>query len=306
MDFRNSSSRAGRIAFRLLTNNLFSGVIMFLVAGSNLYGKCDAVPGRFFVGTNFVHLLFIPLIPLGTYLVREDEYEHGWLSGEWKGIPLGWFSPKSWIFAWLRAAFVSAALLVSWHLISGAFRSFFAGADAPSFWVRVGGWPPLLTFVGSVVGLWLLQALSHASAARARTLGNILDTGVMPQKTGEEIAASIDRAGRYSLIAAVILSAAAACLAYLSTNTIASTGLVALMLGLAFLAFYIAKRRIHGAIGAAGLYLIAMPIVCFTVIWLFELKNEEGWHPISTGLTISTVFFAIYVLIRLRTEAGHR
>lgn len=279
---------------------------MFLVAGSNLYGRCDAVPGRFFVGTNFLHLLFIPLIPLGTYLVREDEYEHGWLSGEWKGIYLGWFSPKSWIFAWLRAAFVIAALLVSWHLISGAFRSFFAGADAPSLWVRVGGWPPLLTLAGSVVGLWLLQVFSHASAERARTLGSILDTGVIPQKTGEEVAASIVRTGRYSLIATLIVSAAAAWLAYLSTNTIATTGLIALMLGLAFLAFYIAKRRIHGATGAAGLYLIALPLVCFTVIWLFDLKNEEGWHPISIGLTISTVLFAIYVLIRLRADAGHR
>ncbi|MGE3805363.1 MAG: hypothetical protein AB7K24_11880 [Gemmataceae bacterium] len=77
--------------------------------GTNHYGKVDQVPGLFHVKTKFFHVHFIPLIPLGSYLLFDSNPENA------EGIPIGW-SWKSVLFAWLRATL----------LLTGAFLSLIA------------------------------------------------------------------------------------------------------------------------------------------------------------------------------------
>lgn len=148
---------------------------MIYIAGTNLFGKCDVVPKKFFVATNFVHVFFLPLIPMGTYLVREDDFN--WLSGEFKGIPLPWFSPKSWAFAWLRVALIVIAVVTSGKYIGALldyvrYDLYWGRADAP---VRFPEMRTALILLGSLAGLWLLRVFSRASKSRALALGKLLD-----------------------------------------------------------------------------------------------------------------------------------
>ena len=75
-----------------------------IVWGSRFYGKVDAVPGLFYIVTRFGHLWFIPLIPMGTYLILDEE-------GEERGLEIS-FSFKSMLLGWLRGACVMATLFL--------------------------------------------------------------------------------------------------------------------------------------------------------------------------------------------------
>src|SRR6476646_7713892 len=44
-----------------------------VVFGKEFYGMVDRVPGEYHVATLFRHVQYVPLIPLGSYLVLEDE-----------------------------------------------------------------------------------------------------------------------------------------------------------------------------------------------------------------------------------------
>src|SRR5437762_2645960 len=46
---------------------------MLLVWGSKLYGRVDDVPGMFYVATRFGHLWYLPLIPMGSFVVLERQ-----------------------------------------------------------------------------------------------------------------------------------------------------------------------------------------------------------------------------------------
>ncbi len=75
---------------------------MILIWGQRLYGKCERVPGEFYVATKFFHLWYIPLIPLGSWVVIEgSDGEDGW-----RGTPLAlvW---KSLAFAYFRLLMVA-------------------------------------------------------------------------------------------------------------------------------------------------------------------------------------------------------
>ena len=54
-----------------------------LVWGSRLYGKVDEIEGIGHVATQFGHLFWIPLIPLNSYFVTEEQGHH------FVGTPLG-------------------------------------------------------------------------------------------------------------------------------------------------------------------------------------------------------------------------
>ena len=72
---------------------------MIVFYGSQFYGKVDKVPMLGHVATSFFYVQFVPLIPLGSYLVLENG--QGSLS-------VG-FSFKSLLVAWLRTALVIGA-----------------------------------------------------------------------------------------------------------------------------------------------------------------------------------------------------
>ncbi|MGI9430407.1 MAG: hypothetical protein ACR2NM_17225 [Bythopirellula sp.] len=56
---------------------------MLVVWGTKLYGKVDEIEGLGHVATQFGHLFWIPLLPMNSYFVTEQE---GW---HFEGTPLG-------------------------------------------------------------------------------------------------------------------------------------------------------------------------------------------------------------------------
>jgi hypothetical protein len=46
---------------------------MFLVLGSNTYGKIDSIPGMGYVATEFFHAYYFPILPYRTrFIVSRD------------------------------------------------------------------------------------------------------------------------------------------------------------------------------------------------------------------------------------------
>lgn len=75
-----------------------------IVFGTRLFGKVDEVPGYFFVATDFFHIWYLPLIPLGSHLVF-GEGDEGW-----QGVPVR-LSLKSVAVAWLRGFAIAGAVV---------------------------------------------------------------------------------------------------------------------------------------------------------------------------------------------------
>ncbi len=68
---------------------------MIIIYGTRFYGKVKAC-GRSFLTTQFLHIYYVPLIPIGTHLVLEESG-----SGGYKGMKSD-FSVKSMLAAYLR------------------------------------------------------------------------------------------------------------------------------------------------------------------------------------------------------------
>ena len=67
---------------------------MIIIYGTRFYGKVKAA-GSSFLGTQFLHIYYVPLIPIGTHLILEEN------GGSFKGIKTA-FSFKSMLAAYLR------------------------------------------------------------------------------------------------------------------------------------------------------------------------------------------------------------
>jgi hypothetical protein len=126
-----------------------------IVYGHRLYGYCDAVPGQFHVATQFVHIWFVPLVPLGSYVVLEGESE----GNSWRGVKIG-FSLKSLLFAWGRAGLILSTL---GGLVGGVMLL----ADAEI----LGGLASLIAAVVCGVAVFAsYRLLGNASPARTQEL----------------------------------------------------------------------------------------------------------------------------------------
>jgi hypothetical protein len=68
---------------------------MIFIFGVRLFGKVDVVPGRFHVATEFYHIQFVPIVPMQTYLVLEEDGDG------WQGVKIP-LCRKSVTAAWLR------------------------------------------------------------------------------------------------------------------------------------------------------------------------------------------------------------
>ena len=79
---------------------------MVVIWGSRLYGKVDVVPGFFHVATRFGHIYYLPLIPMKSFVVL------GQAGDEFTGVPIP-LSFKSILLAWLRAALLLAAIVMT-------------------------------------------------------------------------------------------------------------------------------------------------------------------------------------------------
>ena len=82
-----------------------------IIYGTQLYGKVDHLPGLFYVATQFGHIWFVPLVPVGSYLILDD--------GKERGISIG-LSGKSVLFAYGRLAlFIGGVIAFIMTLVKG-------------------------------------------------------------------------------------------------------------------------------------------------------------------------------------------
>lgn len=131
---------------------------MIFFFGSRLFGKVDSVDGLFFVATKFAHIQYLPLIPLGTYLVFETTAEG------WRGIPIA-FSLKSLAMAWLRALAVVAMAIALALLILFASGPGYVPSGAVIVPIGV-----CLVSLWLLIGTRYMRGLGVASFARAAQL----------------------------------------------------------------------------------------------------------------------------------------
>lgn len=153
---------------------------MFMLGGQNFYGKIDRVPGLFYVATQFIHLFYIPLIPMGAHLVLEDTDDMAlrkaapWRYGTAKSIDflvggnsfrsarMG-FNLRSLAYAWINIYLV-IVMLMNAHTLWEIWRY-------PSLYEYASSWPALGKIVACLVALWVIRWSSFASERRALELG---------------------------------------------------------------------------------------------------------------------------------------
>jgi len=78
------------------------------VFGTRLFGQVDRVAGLFCVRTRFFHINFLPLIPLGSYLILEEKGGSGN-----RGIALKKLRWNSVLLAWVRTPLWLACAIAS-------------------------------------------------------------------------------------------------------------------------------------------------------------------------------------------------
>jgi hypothetical protein len=126
------------------------------------YGKVDVVPDLCHVATRFLHVNFVPIIPLGSEIVVTGTSESGGVQRLKTALSL-----KSVLIAWVRAGLYLA-------LTAGVIGGVIVTADY--FQKRHGPSPGVLLFVwgvaaGSLLALWLTHKLTRAGYDRAIQLG---------------------------------------------------------------------------------------------------------------------------------------
>jgi len=126
---------------------------MIIIWGSRLYGKTDEVPGLLHVATKFGHLWYLPLIPMGSFVVF-DAVKEGW-----QGVPIG-LSFKSMLLGWLRVGTVVAGTILMLVALANQRQ------DPEAARLMYAGIPLLILF--SVVQF--LPGLRRASYERAKSL----------------------------------------------------------------------------------------------------------------------------------------
>jgi hypothetical protein len=132
-----------------------SATFMGLGWGSFNVGRTDDVPSSCYVTTKFIHVWFLPIIPIGSYLIVEGVVDSYGIPREFP-IP---FSGKSLLLGWMRAWTLFTAIL------AGCFAYVFIGAFGLGK-----AWVPLGLAAGSLMAcVWLTfgRVFRHAGGERA-------------------------------------------------------------------------------------------------------------------------------------------
>ncbi len=134
---------------------------MVVHVGTKFYGKVDRVPNLFYVRTQFFHVQFLPLIPLGSYLLVEGTNDERGVK-----IPL---SIKSVFTAWVRAALVLIA--VGYGILTAVHVVPLLGNQQASVArvLQYAGW-----MAGACLVYWITVRFSRPSYNRAIKLGGYL------------------------------------------------------------------------------------------------------------------------------------
>jgi hypothetical protein len=143
---------------------------MFGHFGVDYYGKVDVVPNLCHVATRFFHVNFVPVVPLGSWIVVT-----GPARGKHPPALKTGLSLKSILIAWLRTALAGAALVILIVGLTEGSRSF-----------RRGGWPAFARRAAESAALalipcaamWLTYRWNRAGYERAMQLG--MELGLEP------------------------------------------------------------------------------------------------------------------------------
>lgn len=140
-----------------------------ILYGKSLFGRVDRVPGIFYVATKFFHIGYVPLVPMGSWLVFDGTESEK----NWKGIRLGW-EWRSIGMAWLRTLILAPGVALLLHGVWGAYLHF-GSPSGPSLGSAV------LEFAGAAllfIGYGLSHRFARASEWRAKQL--VLQSGLPP------------------------------------------------------------------------------------------------------------------------------
>jgi hypothetical protein len=138
---------------------------MIIIHGERQYGKVDHVPGFFYVTTSFVHVWFVPLIPLKSSIIPVGAQ----LRRSSGPVAIG-MSLKSVLIGWGRAI-LFLLLFRRMFLLADLATQYFSGrgrgaqATTTDFL-----WPICYTGLLAIL-LWLTYQLSGAGYKRALRLG---------------------------------------------------------------------------------------------------------------------------------------
>ncbi len=149
---------------------------MIIVYGTRFYGKVKAA-GSSFLGTQFFHLYYVPLIPIGTHLIFEEN------GGSFKGIKTG-FSLKSMFAAYLRI-WGPLAVVASIIIGVGAIDDV---SDEPVAMAVVGVFTGVVTLallVGTILGWAVVGKLSPEEKKKRAVYALHLGYQVDPADLGE-------------------------------------------------------------------------------------------------------------------------
>lgn len=134
---------------------------MVLHFGTKFYGKVDCVPNLFYVRTQFFHVQFVPLIPLGSFLLIEGTNDERGVK-----IPL---SIKSVFTAWVRTALVLIAVGYGVATAVHTVRLLSNQQASVASMLQYAGW-----MGGACLVYWITVRFSRPSYHRAIKLGSYL------------------------------------------------------------------------------------------------------------------------------------
>jgi hypothetical protein len=133
--------------------------------GKRLFGRVDRVPGKYHVATLCWHFCYLPLIPLGSFLVIRQRMTGMTTDFEGIRIPL---SAKSLLIAWSRSL-----LAVPFTILLIALVVIPAAADHPDMSAYRGAVIEEVLVALLLFGPYLVPGLGPATAGRADELARL-------------------------------------------------------------------------------------------------------------------------------------
>jgi hypothetical protein len=158
---------------------------MFFIFGHRLFGKVDHVPGVLFISTQFYHINYLPLYPVKSYIIREED-------GLGVPIPLNY---RSILMAWARMGLLAMAVVFAVATIVAALQGsthvfLFAGSCLPAAyaWILLSKHPVCCTASYDRALEWANQAgIGPAGLARLRRLYEPDDASALPIAPAETV-----------------------------------------------------------------------------------------------------------------------
>ena len=148
---------------------------MVIVYGTRFYGKVQAA-GRSFLATRFMHIWYLPLIPMGTQLILEDN------GGSYKGMAAP-FSMKSMLAAYLRVWGPVALILTI--TIGASQLGDYSDVAASVIVAGLTGIVALALLVGVILAFAVLGKLSHEEKKQRAVYALHLGYHVDPADLGD-------------------------------------------------------------------------------------------------------------------------